>query len=90
MSIKFEGMSTVTYLGCEDYTINKTDDIRYPLSIYEDWRGLSNTRGERVLGFSTGQVDTWHLTGEKTLFTRQGVLYHLNLLTIDIVEGFLK
>ena len=90
MTIKFEGMPQVTYLGCEDYTINITCNILYPLCVYDYWRGLSNVRVEKVLGFSNGQVDTFYLTDEKLLFTRQEVLHYLNLLTIEIVEGFLK
>ncbi len=87
--IKFEGFNTITYLDCEDYTINLAEYATYPICIYDDSVGLATSDVSQDLGLSLFWR-YWKTKEEYDRYTRQEVLHYLNFVTVKLTGDFLK
>ncbi len=87
--IKFEGLNTITYLDCEDYTINLAEYATCPISIYNNSVGLTTSNVSKDLGLTLFWC-YWQTKEECDRYTKQEVLHYLNFVTVKLTEGFLK
>lgn len=87
--IKFEGLNTIIYLDCEDYIISLAEYATYPMSIYDDYVGLSTYGVSKDLGLPLLWC-YWSTSVESDRYTKQEVLHYLNFVIVKLTEGFLK